>query len=205
LDGKISSILGKHHKDYVATFNEFMMAMTKDLREKIESLEEIDNEKQKSEDVENLKTERNFFRKEAIRLNTLCMQLTSANEQLTRDNKYKAAEIKILMKKWKESEATSRQLLTELERNLKSMKNLENEKKQTHSIQAATGNLRSKKHLFIFSVLFNFLVFYLLIDNIGICSNIFCCFYTIINTILILKILIEYFSFVFLYFVFCHK
>ncbi len=110
-----------------------MTAVKKDLREKIDSLEVIDNEKKKSDDVENLKTERNFFREEAIRLNNLCKELTIANEDLIRDNKFKATEIKHIMKKWKESESSNRQLLSELERNLKTIRNGENDKKQAHS------------------------------------------------------------------------
>lgn len=111
------------------------MAVKKDLREKIDSLEVIDNEKKKSDDSENLKVERNFFREEAIRLNNICLELTKNNEDLLRENKFKNSEIKQLMKKWKESEETNRQLLQELERNLKNYKNLEANKKQLQSKQ----------------------------------------------------------------------
>ena len=113
-----------------------MMAVKKDLRDKIDSLEQIDNEKQKIEDEDNIQSERDFFREEAIRLNNICRELSIANKDLIRDNRFKATEMKHLMKKWKESEATNRHLLSELEKNLKFIKNLENDKKQFHSKQA---------------------------------------------------------------------
>jgi isopenicillin N synthase-like dioxygenase len=149
LDGKISSILGKHHKDYVATFNEFMTTVKKDLREKIDSLEIIDTEKKKSDDVENLKTERNFFREEAIRLNNMCKVLAEANQDLIRDNKYKAIEIKHLMKKWKESEEANRQLLSELEKNLKSIKILEANKNHIQSKQTNNNFKSNRSFLYV--------------------------------------------------------
>ena len=41
-------ILTRHHRDYIVTFNEFIDTVKKDLREKIDELENIDKEKKKN-------------------------------------------------------------------------------------------------------------------------------------------------------------
>jgi len=115
-----------------------MDTVKKDLREKIAVLEKTDKEKKKSEDVETISAERDYFRMEAIRLNEYSRDLSQVNDDLLRENKIKAMEIKSLTKKWKDSEASNRQLLEELEKNLKLISNLENEKKRFIKFQIKT-------------------------------------------------------------------
>jgi hypothetical protein len=72
LDEKIKSILTKHHHDYLKVFNEFMDTVRKDIKEKIERMEQVEKEKRKNENIHLVMAERDFFRQEAIRLNQLC-------------------------------------------------------------------------------------------------------------------------------------
>ena len=51
-----------------------MDTVKKDLRDKIEKMEKINNEKMKNDDLDIVKTERDFFRQEAVRLNELCKE-----------------------------------------------------------------------------------------------------------------------------------
>jgi len=107
-----------------------MDSVKKDLREKMEKLEKTDKEKKKNDNLDIVKTERDFFRQEAIRLNELCKELSNSTDDLMRENIVKAAEIKHLTKKWKESEHTNKQLLTELEGSIRIIKNHENQNQQ---------------------------------------------------------------------------
>lgn len=143
LDGKINSILSRHHKDYVSTFNEFMDTVKKDLREKMNELEKTDKDKNKGDDILLLKAEKDFFRHEAIRLNELCKELSQANDELMREINFKTSDIKMLAKKWKESEHTNKQLLNELERNISLIKNYEKEKKGKSNNNDATEPSRN--------------------------------------------------------------
>lgn len=112
-----------------------MTTVKKDLREKMEKMEKIDKENKKNDDLDIVKTERDFFRQEAIRLNELCKELSNTTDNLIRDNKAKSDDIKHLTRKWKECENTNKQLLAELEGNIKLVKSYENEKKQYLKMQ----------------------------------------------------------------------
>ncbi len=107
-----------------------MDTVKKDLQEKMEKMEKMEKEKKKNENLDIVKTERDFFRTEAIRLNELCSQLSNTTDELNRQNNANLAEIQYLSKKFKESEYTNKQLLLELDANIKIIKNFENEKKQ---------------------------------------------------------------------------
>ena len=49
-----------------------MDTVRKDIKEKIERMEQIEKEKRKNENIHLVMAERDFFRQEAIRLNQLC-------------------------------------------------------------------------------------------------------------------------------------
>lgn len=112
-----------------------MDTVKKDLRDKMEKLEKMEKEKKKNDDIDIIKTERDFFREEAIRLNELCKELSKVTDNLVRENKAKVSELSHMTKKWKESESVNKQLILELERNVIIIKNYENEKKQFLKMQ----------------------------------------------------------------------
>lgn len=118
-----------------------MDTVNKDLRQKIDRIDRIEKEKKKSEDAAVLKSEREFFRQEALRLNELCKELTETNENLSKENKIISNDLKVITKKWKLSENTNRQLLAELERNVKQIRNFEDEKKNRKSVFNNSKNI----------------------------------------------------------------
>lgn len=125
LNVKVNSILNKHHNDYLSTFDEFMDSVKKDLKQKIEQMEKVEKEKRKINDIRIITSERDFFRQEVIRLNSLCQELSSKVEEMAREMKFQAGELVNLSKKWKESENANKQLIVELERNIQLNKELE--------------------------------------------------------------------------------
>lgn len=106
-----------------------MDTVKNDLREKINELEKLDKEKKKSEDVVLLKTERDFFKQEAHRLNDICQEQHKSYEKLRDEFQVKIDENKSLIEKWKETENLNKQIFLELENNLLVIRNLEQEKK----------------------------------------------------------------------------
>lgn len=102
-----------------------MDTVRKDLRQKIETMEKIEKEKRKNNDIKIVTSERDFFRQEAIRLNQLCKDLSARNEDIVRENKFQINELTSISKKFKESENTNKQLMAELERNIQINKELE--------------------------------------------------------------------------------
>jgi hypothetical protein len=102
-----------------------MDTVRKDLKQKIEQMERVEKEKRKNNDIKIVTSERDFFRQEAIRLNQLCKELSSKNEDMTRELKFQTNELINISKKWKESENTNKQLIVELERNIQVNKELE--------------------------------------------------------------------------------
>lgn len=63
----------RHHKDYLNTFNEFMNTVKKDMKAKFREINNIQEEKEKNENILLITADRDFFRQEAIRLNNICI------------------------------------------------------------------------------------------------------------------------------------
>jgi hypothetical protein len=100
-----------------------------DLKTKISQLEGAVKDKKKNEDVVLLKSERDFFRSEAIRLNGICQDQVTRFENLRKEYEVKLEEEKAIIRKWKDAENINKQIFLELENNLKIIKKLEKEKK----------------------------------------------------------------------------
>jgi hypothetical protein len=88
-----------------------MDTVRKDLKQKIEQMERVEKEKRKNNDIKIVTSERDFFRQEAIRLNQLCKELNSKNEDMMRELKFQTNELMSISKKWKDSENTNKQLI----------------------------------------------------------------------------------------------
>ena len=127
LEETIKSILDKQYDEYVKTFEQFMDSVRKELREKIEAMEQEEKKRQKMNDIRIIKCERDFFRLEAIRLNGLCKDMSTKIEEMAFRMKLLTNELNTMTTKWKESENVNKQLLVELESNIQSMKEVEKE------------------------------------------------------------------------------
>ena len=126
----IQEILDKHHKDYISTFSTFMDTVRKDLKLKLEQMEKIEEEKRKINDVRLIKCERDYFRLESIRMNNLCKNLKNKIDDMSLRMKILSDEVNNVTIKWKDSENANKQLILELENNINSHKEIENELNQ---------------------------------------------------------------------------
>ena len=72
LETLTQSIIEKQHKEYINTFISFMDNVRKELTKKLEEMEKLAETKKKVNDIRVIKTERDFFKAEAIRLNSIC-------------------------------------------------------------------------------------------------------------------------------------
>ena len=127
-------ILEKQHKEYINTFISFMDTVRKELTTKLEEIEKLAEMKKKANDIRMIKCERDFFKSEAIRLNSICKTFKEKIDDLTFNSKLLTDELNSLKIKWKESENINKQLLFELETNLQSQKELEQKFTETQSI-----------------------------------------------------------------------
>ena len=128
LEKTIKAILDKQYDEYVKTFEQFMDSVRKELRAKIEQMEEEEKKRQKLNDIRIIKCERDFFRLEAIRLNGLCKDMSTKIEEMAFQMKLLSNEGNNMTTKWKESENINKQLLVELESNIQAMRELEKER-----------------------------------------------------------------------------
>lgn len=131
------------------TFTLFMDTVRKDLKQKIEKMEKVEEEKRKANDVRVIKCERDFFRLEAIRLNNLCKEISTHNDEITLKLKTLSSELANVTKKWKDSENINKQLLVELERNVQ-LNNQMKEEANVNKIQTLpelTNEMRSETAL----------------------------------------------------------
>ena len=126
-------ILEKQHKEYINTFISFMDSVRKELTAKLEEMEKLTEMKKKANDIRMIKCERDFFRSEAVRLNSICKSFKEKIDELTFNGKLLTDELNSLKIKWKESENINKQLLYELESNLQSHKELEQKFNETQS------------------------------------------------------------------------
>ena len=134
LETLTQSIIEKQHKEYINTFISFMDNVRKELTKKLEEMEKLAETKKKANDIRVIKTERDFFKAEAIRLNSICKNFKAKIDELTFNGKLLTDELSSLKIKWKESENINKQLLFELESNIQSQKELEQKFNETQFI-----------------------------------------------------------------------
>ena len=123
----IQEIVDKNHKDFISTFANFMDSVRKDLKLKLEQMEKIEEEKRKINDIRSIKCEMDYFRLEAIRLSRLTNSLKKKIEDMALKMKLLNENVENLQLKLKDSEGINKQLLLELEKNIKSQKEIERE------------------------------------------------------------------------------
>lgn len=114
----VKRILNKHHTDYIMTFSAFMETVRRDLRKKIEQMEQIEEQKKKVNDVNVLRCERDFFRSYSIKLSTINKELTTKIEDMSIRIKILTEEVNSLTLKWQSLEKDNKQLAIELESNI---------------------------------------------------------------------------------------
>jgi hypothetical protein len=117
--------MNKREDDYLSTFNEFMKTVMKDLKEKVEQIQKVEKLKRKKNDIKTVIMERDFFRQEAIRLNSLCKELSEKVEETNHKLKFKDNDLIILERKCKDSENANKQLIVEHQRILQKNKDME--------------------------------------------------------------------------------
>ena len=78
-----------------------MDSVRKELTEKLEEMEKLAEIKKTANDIRLIKTERDFFRAEAIRLNSICKSFKNKIEQLTFNGKLLTDELNSLKKNGK--------------------------------------------------------------------------------------------------------
>ena len=123
----IQEIVDKNHKDFISTFANFMDSVRKDLKLKLEQMEKIEEEKRKINDIRSIKCERDYFRLEAIKLSRMTNNLKKKIEDMALKMKLLNENVENLQIKLKDSEGVNKQLLLELEKNIKSQKEIERE------------------------------------------------------------------------------
>ena len=126
----IQAIIDKHHKEYLETFSSFMDAVRTDLKVKLERMDNITEEKKRINDVKYLRCELDFFRKESIRMRDLSKQLSAKIDDMSLRMKILVDEVNSVTLKWRESETANKQLLKELEKNIHTHKELQDEMTQ---------------------------------------------------------------------------
>ena len=139
----IQAIIDKHHKDYTATFSSFMDAVRTDLKAKLERMDNNTEEKKRINDVKYLRCELDFFRKESIRMHYLSKQLSSKIDDMSLRMKILTDEVNSVTLKWRESETANKQLLNELEKNIRTHKELQDEMIQMKEYVNQMNNNRS--------------------------------------------------------------
>ena len=123
----IQAIVDKNHRDFISTFANFMDSVRKDLKLKLEQMEKIEEEKRKINDIRSIKCERDYFRLEAIKLSRMTNNLKKKIEDMAVKMKLLNENVENLQIKLKDSEGVNKQLLLELEKNIKSQKEIERE------------------------------------------------------------------------------
>ena len=123
----IQNILDKQYEEYVKTFIKFMDTVRDELRKKQEEMEEEFKKHMKENDIRIIKSERDFFRLEAIRLNGLCKEMSKKIEEMAFKMKLMNNDLSTMSVRWKESENINKQLIVELESNIQNAKDIEKE------------------------------------------------------------------------------
>ena len=126
----IQKILDKQYEEYVKTFIKFMDTVRDELRKKQEEMEEEFKKHMKENDIRIIKSERDFFRLEAIRLNGLCKEMSKKIEEMAFKMKLMNNDLSTMSLRWKESENINKQLIVELESNIQNSKDIEKENEE---------------------------------------------------------------------------
>ena len=126
----IQNILDKQYEEYVKTFIKFMDTVRDELRKKQEEMEEEFKKHMKENDIRIIKSERDFFRLEAIRLNGLCKEMSKKIEEMAFKMKLMNNDLTTMSLRWKESENINKQLIVELESNIQNSKDIEKENEE---------------------------------------------------------------------------
>ena len=126
----IQKILDKQYEEYVKTFIKFMDTVRDELRKKQEEMEEEFKKHMKENDIRIIKSERDFFRLEAIRLNGLCKEMSKKIEEMAFKMKLMNNDLSTMSVRWKESENINKQLIVELESNIQNSKDIEKENEE---------------------------------------------------------------------------
>ena len=141
----IQDIVDKNHKDFISTFANFMDSVRKDLKLKLEQMEKIEEEKRKINDIRSIKCERDYFRLEAIRLSRMTNNLKKRIEEMVLKMKLLNENVENLQIKLKDSEGVNKQLLLELEKNIKSQKEIERELNTMKDLYNNNLNINNKE------------------------------------------------------------
>ena len=141
----IQDIVDKNHKDFISTFANFMDSVRKDLKLKLEQMEKIEEEKRKINDIRSIKCERDYFRLEAIRLSRMTNNLKKRIEEMVLKMKLLNENVENLQIKLKDSEGVNKQLLLELEKNIKSQKEIERELNTMKDLYNNNININNKE------------------------------------------------------------
>ena len=134
IEKNIEEIMENQHKEYLNAFSIFMDSIKDDLTSKIKEMEKMLEEKHKTNDVRLLKCERDFFKSEAVRLNNICKNYKDKINNLIFQNKLLIDELETLKTKFKETENINKQLLFELESNIKTQTETKKELDTTKNI-----------------------------------------------------------------------
>ena len=126
----IQKILDKQYEEYVKTFIKFMDTVREELKKKQEEMEEEYKKHMKENDIRIIKSERDFFRLEAIRLNGLCKEMSKKIEEMAFKMKLMNNDLSTMSLRWKESENINKQLIVELESNVQNSKDIEKENEE---------------------------------------------------------------------------
>ena len=126
----IQKILDKQYEEYVKTFIKFMDTVREELKKKQEEMEEEYKKHMKENDIRIIKSERDFFRLEAIRLNGLCKEMSKKIEEMAFKMKLMNNDLSTMSLRWKESENINKQLIVELESNIQNSKDIEKENEE---------------------------------------------------------------------------
>ena len=119
IEKNIEEILENQHKEYLDAFSTFMDTIKEEITTKMKEMEKMLEEKHKTNDVRLIKCERDFFKSEAVRLNNICKSYKEKINNLIFQNKLLNDELLNIKARFKETENINKQLLFELEANIK--------------------------------------------------------------------------------------
>ena len=111
-----------------------MDTIKEEITSKMKEMERILEEKHKTNDVRLIKCERDFFKSEAVRLNNICKNYKEKINSLIFQNKLLNDELLNIKTRFKETENINKQLLFELESNIKTQNETKKELDTTKNI-----------------------------------------------------------------------
>lgn len=145
LDEKIQKILDKQYNEYSKAFDDFLKQKKEKINEEVVKLKLEHEEYKKTHNIQLIKSERDFFRTEAIRLNGLCKDMSSRIEEISFKMKLLSEDLNNMTTKWKESENVNKQLMVEIASSVQELSDIrkENEqlKEEIQNIQTINKNI----------------------------------------------------------------